>query len=418
MAYRILTIAEIPKYLGSLEEMQKIFTDFNNLEVEEVGDGNLNYVFLIKNSKNPQETVVLKQAVPYLRVVGESWPLKRERMTIEIMALQKEIELCPQHVPEVYYGSHEMSLVIMENLSAHKVLRGEIIQGKVFRNFAEHISTFMAEVLFKTSDLCLDHQTKKEMVSKYINYDLCKITEDFVFTTPYEKHETNVYNPELTEEDLNFIQQDRDLKIAVAEMKYKFMNNAESLLHGDLHIGSIMVNENETYVIDPEFAFYGPMGFDVGALIGNLLMSYFSHEHRQQLLGREPYDYRKWLLDTIESVWIKFAEKFEALWIEEQLRNPQLAWNYPEGEQHFKVLRERFIARLFSDTVGFAACKMMRRILGLAKVADIAEIENLQERARIERMTLKLGKQMVIERDSIKDIAEVLNLAKELSPLV
>jgi hypothetical protein len=33
-------------------------------------------------------------------------------------------------------------------------------------------------------------------------------------------------------------------------------------------------------------------------------------------------------------------------------------------------------------------------------------------------MTLKLGKQMVIERDSIKDIAEVLNLAKELSPLV
>jgi 5-methylthioribose kinase len=179
-----------------------------------------------------------------------------------------------------------------------------------------------------------------------------------------------------------------------------------------------MVNENETYVIDPEFSFYGPMGFDVGAVIGNLLMSYFSHEYRQKLLGREPYVYRKWLLDTIESVWIKFAEKFETLWIEEQLSNPQLAWNYPEGEQHFKVLRESFIARLFSDTVGFAACKMMRRILGLAKVADIAEIEDLQERARIERMTLKLGKIMVIERDSIKDIGEVLNLAKELSPLV
>ena len=97
-------------------------------------------------------------------------------MTIEIMALQKEKELCPEHVPGIYYGSHEMSLVIMENLSSHKVLRGEIMRGKVFRNFAEHITTFMAEVLFKTSDLYLDHQTKKEMVSKYINYDLCKIT--------------------------------------------------------------------------------------------------------------------------------------------------------------------------------------------------------------------------------------------------
>jgi 5-methylthioribose kinase len=418
MSYRILTLADIPKYLASLKEMQNIFSDFNNLEVEEVGDGNLNYVYLIKNSKNTQETVVLKQAVPYLRVVGESWPLNRERMTIEIMALQKEIELCPEHVPEVYYGSHEMSLVIMENLSSHKVLRGEIMQGKVFLNFAEHITTFMAVVLFKTSDLYLDHQTKKEMVSKYINYDLSKITEHFVYTTPYEKHETNLYNPELTEVDLNFIQQDRELKIAVAEMKFKFMNNAESLLHGDLHTGSIMVNENQTYVIDPEFAFYGPMGFDIGAVIGNLLMSYFSHEHRQKLLGLEPYVYRKWLLNTIESVWIKFAEKFEALWIEEQLSNPQLAWNYPEGEQHFEILRERFIDRLFSDTVGFAACKMMRRILGLAKVADIAEIQDLEERARIERMTLKLGKKMVIERDSIKDIAKVLNLAKELSPLV
>ena len=61
---------------------------------------------------------------------------------------------------------------------------------------------------------------------------------------------------------------------------------------------------------------------------------------------------------------------------------------------------------------------MMRRILGLAKVADIAEIEDLQERARIERMTLKLGKKMVIERDSINNIGEIINLAKELSPLV
>ena len=104
------------------------------------------------------------------------------------------------------------------------------------------------------------------MVSKYINYDLCKITEDFVFTTPYEKHETNVYNPGLTEVDLNLIQQDRELKIAVSEMKYKFMNNAESFLHGDLHIGSIMVNENQTYVIDHEIVFYDPMGFDIVAV--------------------------------------------------------------------------------------------------------------------------------------------------------
>jgi 5-methylthioribose kinase len=49
MSYRILTLADIPKFLASLKEMQNIFTHFNNLEVEEVGDENLNYVYLIKN---------------------------------------------------------------------------------------------------------------------------------------------------------------------------------------------------------------------------------------------------------------------------------------------------------------------------------------------------------------------------------
>ena len=44
------------------------------------------------------------------------------------------------------------------------------------------------------------------------------------------------------------------------------MGSPEALIHGDLHTGSIMVTESETRVIDPEFAFYGPMGFDVGAV--------------------------------------------------------------------------------------------------------------------------------------------------------
>ena len=89
------------------------------------------------------------------------------------------------------------------------------------------------------------------------------------------------------------------------------MTEAQALIHGDLHTGSIMASEQETFVIDPEFAFVGPMGFDLGAIIGNLLMSYFSHEYRQPLLGREPYQYRKWLLETVESLWSEFVNKFE-----------------------------------------------------------------------------------------------------------
>lgn len=49
--------------------------------------------------------------------------------------------------------------------------------------------------------------------------------------------------------------------------KYKFMTEAQALLHGDLHSGSIMVTDTDTKVIDPEFGFMGPMAFDIGNYI-------------------------------------------------------------------------------------------------------------------------------------------------------
>ena len=46
-------------------------------------------------------------------------------------------------------------------------------------------------------------------------------------------------------------------------------SRAETLCHGDLHTGSVMCMETQTKIIDPEFGFYGPMGFDIGMLIAN-----------------------------------------------------------------------------------------------------------------------------------------------------
>ncbi len=417
MAYEILTTASIPEYLRSLDSMQSVFSNFDSLEIKEVGDGNLNFVYLISNREKPDETVALKQAVPYLRVVGESYPLSRERMRFEIQALVKQKELCPQLVPTIYHSSVEMSVVIMQNLKEHQILRSQIIEGRTFPYLADHMSTFLAQTLFHTSDWYLNSADKKEAVATFINKDLCKLTEDFVFTYAFEKHETNNYNEALTEEDINFIQQDGELKVALAEMKYKFMNNAEAMLHGDLHIGSIMANEEETYVIDPEFAFYGPMGFDLGAFIGNLFMSYFSHQHRQQLLGNEPRPYRTWILNTISNTWNQFAEKFDALWERQQQKDDPLYYDYPNGPTHADQQRARFLQQVLSDALGFAACKMLRRIFGLAKVADIADIKDLEERARIERMTLRLGKTLATQRDQFNSIEEVVELAKTISPL-
>lgn len=53
-----------------------------------------------------------------------------------------------------------------------------------------------------------------------------------------------------------------------------------------------MVTPDSTQVIDPEFGFYGPMGFDIGAFIGNLILAYFSQDgHAEKGADRNVYTF-------------------------------------------------------------------------------------------------------------------------------
>ena len=411
MAYQILDSTTVVDYLKNLPVMQSILSDFSALEVQEIGDGNVNFVYRVKNPQT-KRSVILKQAVPYLRVVGESFPLSRQRMNFEIMALEMAKKVCAERVPTIYHSSTEQSLVVMQDLAEQRIVRGDIIKGIVFPQFAEHMAGYLAHTLFSSSDLAMPSEAKKALVKQFINADLCKLTEDFVFSHPYEDHETNVYNPQLPQAVIDKVQKDRGVKIAVAQMKYKFMNEAQALLHGDLHIGSIMASVDETYVIDSEFAFFGPMGFDVGALIGNLYMSYFSHADENHLTAEASQAYRVWLLDTISQIWHQFAEQFTTLWLEHEADSDSQQWQYDGGLDDLKAYIDTYMAGLLADTIGFAACKMMRRVVGLAKVADFADIEDLAARASIETNIINMATQMVVKRDQFNSIDELNELAR------
>ena len=113
MAYKALDENSIGDYIRNRPSMQEKFSPNSHFSIEEVGDGNLNLVFIVRNENDSSETAVLKQALPYLRVAGESWPLTRERVRFETQALRKYNEIAPGLVPEVYDYDEEMSLVIL-----------------------------------------------------------------------------------------------------------------------------------------------------------------------------------------------------------------------------------------------------------------------------------------------------------------
>ena len=116
MAYYALDEKTLIDYIKTRPSMQDFFSPDAKFSIEEVGDGNLNMVFIVRNENDPAQEVVAKQALPYLRVIGESWPLTRERVRYETQALRKYNEVAPGLVPKVYDYDEEMSLLIMEYL--------------------------------------------------------------------------------------------------------------------------------------------------------------------------------------------------------------------------------------------------------------------------------------------------------------
>ncbi len=367
-----------------------VFQAGATLGVEEIGDGNINFVYRVFSDDGT--SVIIKQALHYIRIIGEGWPLSQDRIRIEAEALQQEAEFCPDLVPRLYHFDSERYAIVMEDIGAHENLRHALIARTRLPLLAEHLGRFAADTLFHTSDLYLNAHHKKELVGRFINPDLCKITEDLFFWDPYCDHERNNINPLLWDE-AEGLWQDAPLKLEVARLKHRFLTCAEALLHGDLHSGSVFACADSTKVIDPEFAYFGPIGFDVGSLLGNLLLNYAG---QAQLPGLEAERraYQDWLLETIADFWNTFAGRFDAL-MAEKTQDPSL---------NLALYREAYLADLLADSIGYAGTEMIRRTLGLAHVADLESIEGPQQRALAESQVLKLGRAMIMQRSQFGSI--------------
>jgi 5-methylthioribose kinase len=263
-------------------------------QANEVGDGNLNQVFIVRG---PATAVIVKQALPYLRIVGDAWLLPLRRSFFEYQALSEEARQVPHLVPKPYHFDEPAAAMVMEYLTPHIILRKGFIRGTVYPKLASHIAEFMAQTLFKTSDLFLDAATKKKWVALFCeNIELCKITEDLVFTDPYRIAKLNRWT--------------------------------------------------------------SPQLDDIGAVIGNLLLAIFAQDGHESARGVRD-EYRAWLLQTVQDVWREFADRFLTLWRAQQAGDAYHVSLFDDepSQAALETERQRYLRQLFFDTVGFARVK-------------------------------------------------------------
>ncbi|MBR0817632.1 S-methyl-5-thioribose kinase [Bradyrhizobium liaoningense] len=412
--YRILHEAALRDYLASVADLKALLGGGPAAwGVTEVGDGNLNLVFIVKGARGG---VAVKQALPYVRLVGESWPLPLSRAHYEYLALARQAQLAPGLVPALLHHNETLALTVMELLEPHIIMRKGMVAATQYPHFVDDITTFMARTLFFTSDLALSAAEKKEAIAAFAgNHALCKITEDLIFTDPYRIAEQNRWTAPYLDGLAASLRDDMELHVAISRLKLKFMAGPEALLHGDLHTGSIMVTDSQTRVIDPEFAFYGPMGFDVGAVLANLLMAYFASAGHERTPG-ERQAFEGWVLEAVEKVWSEFARKFVDLWRAGAAGDayPASLFAGDKGAARLETERQAYTQRLFTDTIGFAAAKTIRRIFGLAHNIDFELIEDPRKRAISEARAVRLARAMMVEAAAFRTISDVTGAARKL----
>lgn len=164
---------------------------------------------------------------------------------------------------------------------------------------------------------------------------------------------------------------DQDVILEVAKLKQSFETEQEALLHGDLHTGSIFASETETKVIDPEFAFYGPVGFDLGQYTANLLFQAVTRNGA----GKEE------IFTQLDEFWRSFEKTYSELWNTHN-KSPF---------RHVTGYLPYLLTKFKRDAFGFAGCELIRRTIGLSHVADLNVMEDKETKIAAKTATLKLG---------------------------
>lgn len=358
----------------------------------EIGDGNVNYVYRVKDVGG--KTCIIKYGADHIRN-NEKRKLSSDRNRIEHYILTKQRALINGMVPEIYFYDETLKILVMEDLGEYKILWNELEKYKIFTFFDEQMALFLYNTLFKTTDLCMKSDEKKRVAGKLINVDMCEISERLVFTEPiFNKEGLNSFAEKNAGLVKNKIYTNEKVILSTAKLKEHFKNYSQSMLHGDLHTGSIFINEYEIKVFDPEFSFYGPMGYDIGNILGNLIISYVVSAFSE----KSELSYRKWLNTTIRNILIKFMDLYNKNYDEDVI----------EVTAKNEAFKKYYLDNIIKDSFGYMGTEILRRTIGMAKVPQLKNINDNKNKSSIEKILIEISVYLIENFEQLRDIGHIM----------
>jgi len=310
------------------------------------------------------KSVFVKQAPGFVKVFGPELRLHKERMQLEVDVYREWSSVIPsegqRYLPVIHHFDLENMAFIMEFLGSCKLLNDCLIKSNTPLNeqITSGLGEFMGLIHSHTHCSALSPDAAAKYVKKYENLVLRDIQLEFVFSKCFRESERAAH----LRDDQSFMAQVDQLK---ALYKGEDTSNL-ALCHGDLHAGSVMVSDEDTKVIDPEFTVYGPPGLDLGSLFSSFVLAIVYHA-------------------TVGSPQSVTADIWGAM---------EKIWNIYVSTMIANGISSELCMAVGRQAVGFTGCEVTRTALGCAG-DRVTPIEDEDLKAKAENQALKIGSALI-----------------------
>ena len=229
------------------------------------GEGNMNLTLRVQTA---ERSFILKQARPWVEKYP-AIPAPEERVLVEA-AFYRAVAGCPlvaERMPGFLGWDEENFVAAFEDL-------GETADCTDLYNDGEAAFASLpglCQWLAALHQAAFDEPTRARMENRAMR----QLNHEHLYCFPLRPDnglDLDAITPGLTRA-ARALQGDAAYCNAIAELGALYLENGPCLLHGDFYPGSWVRAGESVWIIDPEFCFFGPPEFDVGILVGHLLLA-------------------------------------------------------------------------------------------------------------------------------------------------
>ncbi|NIJ54513.1 phosphotransferase [Dyadobacter arcticus] len=232
-------------------------------QVSVPGEGNMNYVLRITTR---ERSFVIKQSRGYVeKYPNVLAPAERVLMEGAFYQTTKVDPFIAKFTPELIGVDQVNNIMALEDL-------GEASDFMFLYNSFKVIE--ISQLTQLTDFLGSLHKNFYSLSpgENFSNSAMRSLNHEHIFLYPFM--EKNGFDLDSVQPGLQAVaaiyKDDKELKNEVERLGQIYLSTGNCLLHGDFYPGSWLETMHGIKIIDPEFCFYGPAGFDLGVMIAHL----------------------------------------------------------------------------------------------------------------------------------------------------